>query len=669
MKYDIFISYRRDGGEMTARIIRDRLTELGYSIFFDVETLRNGDFNTALYEQIDNCKDFLLILSPNALDRCTNEGDWVRREVEYALMKGKNIVPVMLRGFSFPDTLPPSLQALPYKNGIEANSQFFDAFIEKLRVFLLTKPTLIQQIKQSSLLRKALPLLLALTVLLGAVFGGGAIWNFINATYPRTIAQINLTEECIYYIGQNLTYFNIFADAKENAMDAAVRYLQTGEQTELDHIFDASLHTIENTDISTAAPSEGFLTELKADSPFPAVEFTAMYNTLKIFQQGCREDLQYIRQLISPEFLLSDSQKLESIDYYLKILENELLSVAYATNQMLLCVTNEKPLEILWEDILTELEHIPLNKARWVTDKESLEQAIRECLNNEENAIHGLESILGNSTIQAGQEREALIKAYEAKGYSRSDAEKMVELVLEGYHDGQPEYIVIFTAMGYTREQALDIWTYTQQGYTADTAQKLVDYEILDLETEKARITAQLTAQGYIQTDAESYAAQLLELEEMKHTLRLKFCGLTTDDPDTLWAKMIKMKDAMQYEEAVECLELFQLASEDNPDQVKGAASAILLLQDMETGGIDHGIVVMGYGEQAHPVLLAGDIIIAFNGEACVTSEDYVNRKAALPGTNYTVTILRPENGALTQLDVDMTTEMPPIAIYALDTP
>ena len=128
MAYDIFISYRRDGGEYTAKILRDHLQEDGYRAFFDVESLRSGYFNTKLYSVIDECTDFLLVLSPGALDRCVNEDDWVRREAEYALEKGKNVIPVMLRGFSFPDTLPPSLEPLRYRNGLEANSQFLMHF-------------------------------------------------------------------------------------------------------------------------------------------------------------------------------------------------------------------------------------------------------------------------------------------------------------------------------------------------------------------------------------------------------------------------------------------------------------------------------------------------------------------------------------------------------------
>ncbi len=41
-KYDIFISYRRDGGDMTALYLYERLTHMGYRVAYDFETLLNG---------------------------------------------------------------------------------------------------------------------------------------------------------------------------------------------------------------------------------------------------------------------------------------------------------------------------------------------------------------------------------------------------------------------------------------------------------------------------------------------------------------------------------------------------------------------------------------------------------------------------------------------------
>ena len=65
-----------------------------------------------LLRRIDECRDFILILSEGALDRCVDpsavaSADWVRCELAYALEKNKNIVPIMLAGFTaFPDNLP-----------------------------------------------------------------------------------------------------------------------------------------------------------------------------------------------------------------------------------------------------------------------------------------------------------------------------------------------------------------------------------------------------------------------------------------------------------------------------------------------------------------------------------------------------------------------------------
>lgn len=132
MNYDVFISYRRDGGDMFAHILYERLTAKGYSVFQDVESLRSGKFNAAIYERINECIDFILILPPSGLDRCVNEDDWVRKEVLYALEKDKNIVPVMLKGFSWPNPMPQGLEGLEFFNGIVPNAEFFEQSIERL---------------------------------------------------------------------------------------------------------------------------------------------------------------------------------------------------------------------------------------------------------------------------------------------------------------------------------------------------------------------------------------------------------------------------------------------------------------------------------------------------------------------------------------------------------
>lgn len=138
-KYDIFISYRREGGYDTAKHLSDLLTRDGYRVSFDIDTLRSGDFDTQLYERIDLCKDFILIVDKQAFDRTIiekipREKDWLRCELAYALEKGKNVIPIFLTGISkFPDGLPKDIINVTKKNGPEYNRYYFDDFYRTLK--------------------------------------------------------------------------------------------------------------------------------------------------------------------------------------------------------------------------------------------------------------------------------------------------------------------------------------------------------------------------------------------------------------------------------------------------------------------------------------------------------------------------------------------------------
>lgn len=129
---DVFISYRREGGYTMARLVYECLRNIGLSVFLDLEELRSGQFNEKLYEEIEKCKNFILILPPNSLDRCNSESDWLRLEIEYAIKQNKNIIPIMMVDFEFPSQLPPSLQVLPFFNGVRASREYFDATIKKI---------------------------------------------------------------------------------------------------------------------------------------------------------------------------------------------------------------------------------------------------------------------------------------------------------------------------------------------------------------------------------------------------------------------------------------------------------------------------------------------------------------------------------------------------------
>lgn len=139
MTYDIFISYRRDAFE-SANLFATRLKALGYRVFFDVETMNAGKFNEQLLDVISKCKDFILVLSPNALDRCEDENDWVRREVMCAMEHKKNIIPIMLSGFVWPSEMPKDMEELcNYQALAPAPNTYYDLQVQRLRGYLKSK--------------------------------------------------------------------------------------------------------------------------------------------------------------------------------------------------------------------------------------------------------------------------------------------------------------------------------------------------------------------------------------------------------------------------------------------------------------------------------------------------------------------------------------------------
>lgn len=104
--YDVFISYRRDKrGVAGAHLVKAQLEKIGYRVFLDVEELRQGDFNKALLARIESIKHFVVILTPNSLERCYQKGDWLYREIKCAFKHKRNIVPIM---FDDTDATPPS---------------------------------------------------------------------------------------------------------------------------------------------------------------------------------------------------------------------------------------------------------------------------------------------------------------------------------------------------------------------------------------------------------------------------------------------------------------------------------------------------------------------------------------------------------------------------------
>lgn len=132
MNEQVFISYRRDGGDAQAKLICSELTRRGYSVFFDYDSIQGGYFDSRIFSAIEGCCDFILVLPYGSLERCYNEGDWVRLEIRHALQCRKNIIPILMDGYSFPSYLPPDIDEVRRYNGLEFSMRYFDAMMDSI---------------------------------------------------------------------------------------------------------------------------------------------------------------------------------------------------------------------------------------------------------------------------------------------------------------------------------------------------------------------------------------------------------------------------------------------------------------------------------------------------------------------------------------------------------
>ncbi|XP_041054380.1 NAD(+) hydrolase SARM1 isoform X2 [Carcharodon carcharias] len=139
---DVFISYRRATGSQLASLLKVHLQLRGFSVFIDVEKLEAGKFDDKLCQSVKKAKNFVLVLSANALDRCigdTEMKDWVHREIVMAMNSKKNIVPVV-DNFTWPElnSLPEDMRGILKFNNIKWSHEYQDASIEKILRFLQT---------------------------------------------------------------------------------------------------------------------------------------------------------------------------------------------------------------------------------------------------------------------------------------------------------------------------------------------------------------------------------------------------------------------------------------------------------------------------------------------------------------------------------------------------
>lgn len=141
--FDIFISYRRDDAREHARNVQLALRSNGYGkVFFDYDSIQDGEFTKRIINAIFSCTDFLLLLSPKSMERCINQGDPVAYEIRAAKKYNKHIIPMQLNGKDvlWPKEFPADLEFIKEIHWHDhMTNSYFDESIKKLILRLKTR--------------------------------------------------------------------------------------------------------------------------------------------------------------------------------------------------------------------------------------------------------------------------------------------------------------------------------------------------------------------------------------------------------------------------------------------------------------------------------------------------------------------------------------------------
>lgn len=135
--YDIFLSYRRkdamgNSNVATARTFKLEFERRGMKVFFDYSECTDDYFSDKILPAIRTCRYFVLVLTKDCLDRCKNEGDWLRREITEAIKFGRKIIPISPDGVfeGWPKDLPEAIRPLSAGDGLQITTIHMDRVFE-----------------------------------------------------------------------------------------------------------------------------------------------------------------------------------------------------------------------------------------------------------------------------------------------------------------------------------------------------------------------------------------------------------------------------------------------------------------------------------------------------------------------------------------------------------
>lgn len=191
--YDVFISYRRQGGSEKAELTKDELLKRGFResrMFLDTRSLSSGNYMEGILKAIDVSRNIVVVITKDSLQNVSEESPWTK-EIAYALSIGKTIIPIYYDGISElrQDELPADIQSLSLENAVMYVHQYADASFDRLAERLTKAPVSIPKWGKW---------------LIGAVTAGGLSVGLYTAV--DNVADLKSNEVCVVNSSRSKSY-------------------------------------------------------------------------------------------------------------------------------------------------------------------------------------------------------------------------------------------------------------------------------------------------------------------------------------------------------------------------------------------------------------------------------------------------------------------------------
>lgn len=149
MKYDVFISYRREGGSDKADALESKLQLKikGCRVFLDTSRNRGGDWKKRINDSIRESCNFVVLISKGCFPHQGEGPDYYLDEIVLALRLGKVVIPVYYDGMEYDDIKEylVGVEGFHDQNHIVFNNNNRDGSVDQIIKFLKTEDEVLKE--------------------------------------------------------------------------------------------------------------------------------------------------------------------------------------------------------------------------------------------------------------------------------------------------------------------------------------------------------------------------------------------------------------------------------------------------------------------------------------------------------------------------------------------